>query len=215
MSNLTPKPPMVDTIQQHLVPTFDGNINGEHQLLVNARELHAFLESKQDFSTWVKSRIFDYGFQENQDFVRLHKKMEANNATLIEYHITLDMAKELSMVERNEKGKQARRYFIAMEKQAHSQHALLDKVDNDTAWLIDELQDEVLRTQPELLKLIGYYSKDLSQKEMALLLGVSDTTIRHRLSKLARLGFIDYTPNEKYQQMGRLGYQAKQLTLGV
>lgn len=100
----------------------------------------------------------------------------------------------------------------------NSQHALLDKVDNDTAWLIDELQDEVLRTQPELLKLIGYYNKDLSQKEMALLLGVSDTTIRHRLSKLARLGFIDYTPNAKFVAMGQLGYKSMkqtQLTLGV
>lgn len=100
----------------------------------------------------------------------------------------------------------------------NSQHALLNKVDNDTAWLIDELQDEVLRTQPELLKLITYRKMGLSQREIALLLGVSDTTIRYRLLKLARLGFIDYTPNEKYQQMGRLGYQAKQakqLTLGV
>ena len=100
----------------------------------------------------------------------------------------------------------------------NSQHALLNKVDNATAWLIDELQDEVLRTQPELLKLIGYYKKDLSQKEMALLLGVSDTTIRHRLSKLARLGFIDYTPNAKFVAMGQLGYKSMkqaQLTLGV
>ena len=83
---------------------------------VNARELHAFLQSRQDFSTWIKNRIADYDFVENQDFVRFHKKMEANNATLIEYHITLDMAKELSMVERNEKGKQARKYFIECEK---------------------------------------------------------------------------------------------------
>lgn len=100
----------------------------------------------------------------------------------------------------------------------NNQHTLLDKVDNDTAWLIDELQDEVLRTQPELLKLIGHYNKDLSQKEMALLLGVSDTTIRHRLSKLARLGFIDYTPNAKFVAMGQLGYKSMkqaQLTLGV
>ena len=58
----------------------------------------------------------EYGFVENQDFVRFHKKMKANNATMIEYHITLDMAKELSMVERNEKGKQARKYFIECEK---------------------------------------------------------------------------------------------------
>lgn len=53
---------------------------------------------------------------------------------------------------------------------------------------------------------------------MALLLGVSDTTIRHRLSKLARLGFIDYTPNAKFVAMGQLGYKSMkqaQLTLGV
>ena len=83
---------------------------------VNARELHAFLQSRQDFSTWIKNRIADYDFVENQDFVRFHKKMEANNATLIEYAISLDMAKELSMVERNEQGKQARKYFIECEK---------------------------------------------------------------------------------------------------
>lgn len=85
---------------------------------VNARELHAFLKSRQDFSTWIKNRIADYDFVENQDFVRFHKKMEANNATLIEYAITLDMAKELSMVERNEQGKMARRYFIECERVA-------------------------------------------------------------------------------------------------
>ena len=85
---------------------------------VSARELHSFLESKQDFSTWVKSRIADYDFVENQDFVKLHKKMELSKTgqVAIEYFITLDMAKELSMVERNEQGKEARRYFIECEK---------------------------------------------------------------------------------------------------
>lgn len=201
-----------------LVPTHTATLNGELQPLVNARDLHTFLESGQDFSDWIRKRIEKYDFVEGQDFsINLWKTPTGGRPTT-EYHITLDMAKELSMVERNEKGKQARRYFIAMEKQAHNQHALLDKVDNDTAWLIDELQDEVLRTQPELLKLIGYYKKDLSQKEMALLLGVSDTTIRHRLLKLARLGFIDYTPNAKFVAMGQLGYKSMkqaQLTLGV
>ena len=99
-----------------LIPLHSQTIDGNAVETVNARELHTFLESKQDFSTWIKNRIADYDFVENQDFVRFHKKMEANNATLIEYHITLDMAKELSMVERNEKGKQARKYFIECEK---------------------------------------------------------------------------------------------------
>ncbi len=101
-----------------LIAINQTQLNGETVPTVNARELHAFLESRQDFSTWIKSRITQYGFVENTDFIRFHKKMEANNATLTEYHISLDMAKELSMVERNAKGKQARQYFIACEKKA-------------------------------------------------------------------------------------------------
>ena len=102
-----------------LISLTQSAINGELQQTVNARELHAFLESKQDFSTWIKNRIEKYDFVENQDFVQLHKKMELSKTGQmgIEYHITLDMAKELSMVERNEKGRQARKYFIECEKQ--------------------------------------------------------------------------------------------------
>ena len=101
-----------------LISLTQSAINGELQQTVNARELHAFLESKQDFSTWIKNRVEQYDFVENQDFVRLHKKMEQVSGAkyLIEYQISLDMAKELAMVERNEKGKQARQYFIECEK---------------------------------------------------------------------------------------------------
>ena len=56
---------------------------------------------KQDFSTWIKNRISEYDFVENQDFVRFHKKMEANNATLIEYYITLDVATVLEISNAN------------------------------------------------------------------------------------------------------------------
>ena len=75
-----------------LIALTQSAINGEFQQTVNARELHAFLGSKQDFSTWIKNRIEQYGFVENQDFNlfhnfvenpqggRFHKKMEANKA---------------------------------------------------------------------------------------------------------------------------------------
>lgn len=83
---------------------------------VNARELHVFLDSKQDFSTWIKLRIEQYQFVDGQDFT-LHNFVE-RRVSKIDYHLTLDMAKELAMVERNEKGKQARQYFIECERQA-------------------------------------------------------------------------------------------------
>lgn len=90
--------------------------SGDGKQTVNARELHAFLESKQDFSTWIKLRIEQYQFVEHHDFT-LHNFVE-RRVSKIDYHITLDMAKELAMVERNEKGKQARQYFIECERQA-------------------------------------------------------------------------------------------------
>jgi len=84
---------------------------------VNAREIHEFLESKQDFSTWIKSRIEKYGFVEKRDFVKLHKKKElsATGQKSIEYFLSVDMAKSLGMVENNIKGQQIREYFIAVE----------------------------------------------------------------------------------------------------
>ena len=85
---------------------------------VNARELHAFLESKRDFSTWIKDRITEYEFIENKDFVCTTNSGSKGRGghNRIEYFILLDMAKELSMVERNDKGKQARLYFIECER---------------------------------------------------------------------------------------------------
>jgi len=94
--------------------------NDAGQQTVNARDLHEFLGSKQDFSTWIKNRINQYGFVEGVDFIPFHNSVEraVGGAVRKEYHLTIDMAKELSMVERNEKGKQARQYFIECERRA-------------------------------------------------------------------------------------------------
>lgn len=106
-----------------LIPVFSSVINQEQIQLVNARELHQFLQSKQDFSTWIKKRINEYDFLENEDYIKLHKKMELSRTGqfVTDYHLTLDMAKELSMVERTEKGRQARKYFIECEKRLNGQ----------------------------------------------------------------------------------------------
>jgi len=89
-------------------------VAGQAQQTVNARELHAFLESKQEFSNWIKNRIEDYGFLDGVDFLPNLSKTQGRPR--IDYFLSLDMAKELSMVERNAKGKQARQYFIDCEK---------------------------------------------------------------------------------------------------
>jgi phage anti-repressor protein len=85
---------------------------------VNARDLHAFLNVGRDFSNWIKERIEKYDLIENEDYQVFAKFGEnfKGGRSKIEYALSMDCAKELSMVEGNERGKQARRYFIACEK---------------------------------------------------------------------------------------------------
>ena len=87
---------------------------------VLARELHRFLGVGKDFSTWFKDRVDKYKFVKNQDFILLpqigEQKEGRGGHNIKEYVVSLDMAKELSMVENNERGREARRYFIECEK---------------------------------------------------------------------------------------------------
>lgn len=84
---------------------------------VSGRELHKFLEIGTRFDKWF-IRMCEYGFNENDDFIRVAQKCPTlgGTQTIIDYAITLDMAKEISMLQRSEKGKQARTYFINCEK---------------------------------------------------------------------------------------------------
>ncbi|OPB30025.1 antA/AntB antirepressor family protein [Bartonella sp. WD12.1] len=98
-------------------------IDQETVQTVNARDLHTFLEVGKDFSTWITNRINQYQFEENRDFIVFPnlRKNPQGGRPFKDYVLTLDMAKELSMVERNDKGRQARRYFIEYEKKLNGQ----------------------------------------------------------------------------------------------
>jgi len=96
----------------------EGSVGGEAVQTVNARDLHAFLENRDHFTTWFQDRVQQYSFVENVDFVGFSETSEKGGRPRKEYAITIDMAKELAMVERNEKGKQARQYFIECERKA-------------------------------------------------------------------------------------------------
>lgn len=122
----------------YLIQVNPAIIGTENVNSVNAREIHKYLEVKTKFADWIKRAIDKYDFLENQDFSIL-KIGNGNNAN-IEYIVTLDMAKELSMLENNEKGKETRKYFINFEKQANkvinsqsSQIALLQETLNQIA----------------------------------------------------------------------------------
>lgn len=103
-------------------PFVEVELNGKIQLGVNARELHAMLQVKSDFSHWINRRIKQCKFEENFDFVKRVKKDELSRTgqTLIEYIISVDMTKHLGMMERNDKGHDIRKYFIEQEEIARN-----------------------------------------------------------------------------------------------
>lgn len=129
----------IDHQLHQIIPVTQGTI-GEHSAsLVSARRLHEFLEVGRDFTTWIKGRISQYGFTAGVDFTVVENlSAPVSGSTNIDqftpkrgetssggrpgadYLITIDMGKELAMVERNEKGRQVRRYFISCEQLAKS-----------------------------------------------------------------------------------------------
>ncbi len=95
-------------------------VNESNEIIVSGRELHEFLEVKTKYVDWFK-RMVEYGFEENVDFIVILKNEKDATAfggirKITDHALKLDMAKEISMIQRNEKGKQARQYFIETEK---------------------------------------------------------------------------------------------------
>jgi phage anti-repressor protein len=116
---------------------------------VSARDLHQFLNSKQEFTTWIKGRIAKYGFIEGTDFLINLSRSEAGRQTT-EYVLSLDTAKELAMVEANAKGQQARRYFIEAEKGLRQSKAVAPA---SQAELILQLAQQNVATEKRLVAL--------------------------------------------------------------
>lgn len=101
-------------IENEILPIYE---NENKEKLVNARELHSIMKVGKDFTNWIKDRIKKYKFVENEDYILTFAKIgERRNVIKHEYYVTVNMAKELAMVENNEIGRKIRRYFIEVEK---------------------------------------------------------------------------------------------------
>lgn len=198
-----------------LIQTFQGQLAGESQSLVNARDLHAVLGVGKDFSNWVKSRIEQYDFIEGQDYSpNLANRSFGIGKPKTEYHLSLDMAKELCLVENTEQGKKARRYFIEVEKQARQQiPAFLRRGDNNLGspaeHQIAVMRSVVLETKPIWAKIRRYFEAGLTQKEMLRLLDIGDTALRQHLRHMALCGLVDYKPNAASIAGGKAAYAKK------
>lgn len=180
-------------------------IHGHQVNTVNGRDLHSFLGSKQEFANWIKGRISQYGFIQDTDFIQFDNFIKSDSRARIEYHLTIDMAKELSMVERNDKGKQARQYFIECERQVKDPVAAVVSMNKsqilmlaaDQAKKIEEMQPKV-----EAFDRLAYAEGDLCITDAAKAL------------QIRRKDLFDFLITKKwiYKRAGGkhwLGYQDK------
>lgn len=215
-------------MSNQLIPTFAGELAGENQQLVNARDLHSILESGQKFADWIKNRIEKYGFVENEDFrfissrngdnQGLRRFLPGGNKT--EYHLSLDMAKHLAMLECNDKGRQARTYFVQMEKLARqeipavfrSQHAV--RPFQVEALQMERMKEALLTAYPAWKKIKRYFEMGLTQKEIGRLIKRSESTVRHHLDKMTACGVINRTINPLLSAYGKRGNQKRLEMIG-
>ena len=147
---------------QELITFHNVEFDGTEQRSVNARDLHSALQIKSEFRNWIKNRIADFGFLENQDFVTFGKNLP-NGGKTKEYFISINMAKELCMVERNELGRMWRAHFIKCEKD-------LMEIKQQQTIAVPQTLPEALRLantkRDDCLALIAYHS--LKDKEQVL-----------------------------------------------
>ena len=97
---------------KELIAISTSEIQGASIKTVNARDLHEFLENKYQFSNWIIDRIKQYDFSEGIDFITIKNNLYSPPRK--EYHLAIDMAKELAMVERTAKGKEAPSSAVAL-----------------------------------------------------------------------------------------------------
>ncbi|EDS2237533.1 phage antirepressor Ant [Salmonella enterica] len=181
-----------------LIPVFNGTINNESVLLCDARKLHDFLEIGKRFASWITERLTEYKFVENQDYVIISQNREkiGRGRPATDYHLTLDTAKELAMVERNEKGRQIRRYFIECEKRLRQQQTLptlkplvhtitlTDEELCDICWLwkiSDNMQQAAKKIYPGLLELGSQHTgvcRDAAYESVQTIKRVRNTLLR-------------------------------------
>ena len=121
------------------------------RITLSARQLHEFLEVGSKYNDWFK-RMCEYGFNENLDYRAITQKRvtaQGNETKFMDHEITLDMAKEIAMLQRNERGKEARQYFIEVEKQWNSPERIIARGLIESQKMIENLNQQVIEMKPK------------------------------------------------------------------
>ena len=180
-----------------IAPIFD-NENGE--VRISGRQLHMFLEVQTRYNDWF-ARMCEYGFTEGVDFYsNLSKTTETGGRPSVDHLMTLSMAKELAMLQRTEKGKEARRYFIRIEEEWNTPERVMaralrfsERILSDTKALLADAQEQIERDRPKVL-----FADSVSASHTTILIG--------ELAKIIKQNGVDMGQNRLFQWMRDNGY---------
>lgn len=143
------------------------------QPTVSARELHEGLEINTKFATWFE-RMCEYGFSEgNEFFTKVGKTSEQGGRPSIDYQISIDMAKQICMIQRTEKGKQYRQYFIDLEKAWNTPEQVMARALKIANNEIDKLKadNKVLIADTERMKPKEIFADAVESSRTSILIG--------------------------------------------
>ncbi len=175
---------------------------------VLARDLHEFLEVQTPYHKWF-SRMCEYGFSENIDYMMMDKNVLRSDGTKMpqiqhDAQLTIEMAKEICMLQRNERGKQARQYFIQLEKDWNSPELVMAralKMANSRIGSLEErtihLEQKIEQDRPKVV-----FADAVSVSKGVILIG--------DLAKILRQNGVEMGQTRLFQWLRENGYLIKQ-----
>lgn len=175
------------------------------RITLSARELHEFLEIKTKYKDWFP-RMCTYGFDENVDYRAMAQKRataQGNETTYVDHEITLDMAKEIAMIQRSEKGKEVRQYFLELERRWNSPEAVMNRALEYSRKQVKALMEEKqgLIEENKELKPKALFADAVSASNESILIG--------QLAKLIRQNGYEIGQNRLFEWMRENEYLIK------
>ena len=169
-------------------------LNDNHEPVVSGRQLHEALEVKTEYKKWF-SRMTEYGFNENEDFLKVTQKCltSSTGQNTTDHIIKLDMAKEIAMIQRTERGKQVRQYFIQVEKDFNSPEKIMARALLMADQKVHKLEAQIEADRPKVL-----FADAVNASKSSCLIG--------ELAKILKQNGIDIGQNKLFQWLRAHGY---------
>lgn len=171
--------------------------NGE--IAISGRELHEALEIKTQYTKWFE-RMTEYGYQENIDYIAISQKRltaQGNVTTYIDHALTIDTAKEIAMIQRNEIGRAVRQHFIRIEDAWNSPEMIVERALQIQTNKVEKLEAQVEEDKPKVL-----FADSVVGSQSSILVG--------ELAKLLKQNGVDIGQNRLFEWMRENGYLIKQ-----